>query len=73
MNQHVMKIFTDHDYIVSQSLDYRSDKFVTLEQNFVDLMIQHKKEKVCSVDNTMSSDLELSSEQPSATFTKLIG
>jgi hypothetical protein len=62
MSQHVMKIFRDHDYIVSQSLDYRSDKFVTLEQNFVDLMIQHRTKEVCSVDNTTSSDLELSLE-----------
>jgi hypothetical protein len=62
MNQHVMKIFRDHDYIVSQSLDYRLDKFVTLEQNFVDLMIQYRKEKVYTVDNTTSSDLKLSSE-----------
>jgi hypothetical protein len=34
-----MKIFIDHDYIVSQSLDYGLNKFVTLEQNFVDMMI----------------------------------
>jgi hypothetical protein len=34
-----MKIFKDHDYTVSQSLDYGLDTFVTLEQNFVDLMI----------------------------------
>jgi hypothetical protein len=29
MSQHVMKIFTYHDYTISQSLDYRSNKFVT--------------------------------------------
>jgi hypothetical protein len=33
-----MKIFTNHDYTFSQSLDYRSNKFITSEQNFVDLM-----------------------------------
>jgi hypothetical protein len=29
MSQHVMKIFTYHDYTISKSLDYRSNKFVT--------------------------------------------
>ncbi len=29
MSQQVMKIFTDHDYIVSQSLDYKSNKSIT--------------------------------------------
>jgi hypothetical protein len=38
ISQHVMKIFIDHDYTFSQSLDYRSNKFITSEQNFVDLM-----------------------------------
>jgi hypothetical protein len=31
MSQQVMKIFTDYDYTISKSLDYRSDKFITLE------------------------------------------
>jgi hypothetical protein len=38
MNQQVMKIFIYHDYIVSQSLDYGLNRFVTLEQNYIDLM-----------------------------------
>jgi hypothetical protein len=64
-----MKIFINHDYIVSQLLHYRLNKFVTIEQNFVNLMTQHKTEEVCSVDNTRSSDLKLSSKQPNATST----
>jgi len=40
-----MKMFIDHDYIVSQSLDYGSHKFVILEQNSIDLMTQHRKKK----------------------------
>jgi hypothetical protein len=39
MTQQVMKMFIDHDYIVSQLLDYGSNRFVTSEQNTVDLMI----------------------------------
>ncbi len=37
MSNQVMKIFTNYDYR-SESLDYRSDKFITLEQNYIDLM-----------------------------------
>ncbi len=28
MNQHVMKIFIDHDYTISQSMDYGSNTFL---------------------------------------------
>jgi hypothetical protein len=38
MSQQVMKMFTNHDYIVSQSLDYGLNRFVTSKQNYVDLM-----------------------------------
>jgi len=38
MSQQVMKMFIDHDYIVSKSLDYGLDRFVTSKQNYVDLM-----------------------------------
>ncbi len=55
MNQHVMKIFIDHDHIISQSLVYRLNKFVTSKQNSIDLMIQHRTKEVYSVDNIMSS------------------
>jgi hypothetical protein len=33
-----MKKFKDHDYTISQSLDYGLNKFVTSKQNSVDLM-----------------------------------
>jgi hypothetical protein len=52
-----MKIFTNYDKTISQSLDYGSDKFVTLEQNSNNLVIQHRVEEVCSVNNTRSLDL----------------
>jgi hypothetical protein len=39
---------------------------LSLEQNSIDLMIQHRTEDVCSVDNTKSSNLDLSLEKPSA-------
>jgi hypothetical protein len=67
-----MKIFIDHDYIVSQSLDYGLDRSITLEQIFINLMIQHRVEEVYSVDNTRSLDLKLSSEKLSATSTKFL-
>jgi hypothetical protein len=38
MSQQVMKMFTDNDYIVSETLDYGLDRFVTSKQNYVDLM-----------------------------------
>jgi len=68
-----MKIFIDHDYIVSQSLDYGLDRSITLEQIFINLMIQHRVNEVYSVDNTRSLDLKLSSEILSATSTKFLG
>jgi hypothetical protein len=37
-----MRMFIDHDYIISHLLDYGLNRFVSLEQNFVDLMTQHK-------------------------------
>jgi hypothetical protein len=45
MNLQVMKMFTYHDYTSSQSFDYGSDKFVTLEQNSINLMIQLGQKK----------------------------
>jgi hypothetical protein len=42
MSQQVMKIFTNHDYIALESLDYTLNGFVTLEPNFIDMMTQHK-------------------------------
>jgi hypothetical protein len=53
-----MKIFSYRTIL--QSLDYGSYKFVTLEQNFVNMMIQCRTKEGCSVDNTKSSNLELS-------------
>jgi hypothetical protein len=38
-----------------------------LEQNSIDLMIQHGVEGICSVDYTMSSHLRMSSKLPKAT------
>jgi hypothetical protein len=35
-------------------------------------MIQHGLEEVCNIDNTKSSNLELSLEQPNAASTKLL-
>jgi hypothetical protein len=50
-----MNKYPYHDYIVSQLLDYGVDKTVTLEQNVVDMMTQHRPKGICSVDNIRSS------------------
>jgi hypothetical protein len=36
-----MILLRNHDYIVSQTIDYRLDMFVTSKQKIVDLMTQH--------------------------------
>jgi len=59
MNQQVMILLKNRDYIVSQAIDYRLDMYVTSKQNFVHLMTQHKTKNICSVDNTRSSKLEV--------------
>jgi hypothetical protein len=41
-----MIIVTNHGYIVSQPLDYNTNRFVTSKQNYVDLMIQYGTEEV---------------------------
>jgi hypothetical protein len=68
-----MKIFTNHDYTISQSLDYGSNMIITLKWNFVDIMIQHRTKEVYNVDNTRSLDLKLSLEKPFATSTEFLG
>jgi hypothetical protein len=68
-----MKLFTNCDYIVSQSLDYGSIKSITSKQNFANLMTRHRIEEIYSVNNIRSSDLELSLEKPSATSIEFLG
>jgi len=68
-----MIIIIDHNYIVSQPLDYKTNMFITSKQNFVDLMILHGIEEVCNVNKTRSLNLKLSSKQPSAMSIKLLG
>ncbi len=55
MSQQVMILFRNHCYTILQLVDYRLDFSVTLEQNFVDLMIQHKTKEIYNVNNTRSS------------------
>jgi hypothetical protein len=73
MSQHVMILFKNHDYIVSQPIDCRLNMFVTSKQNFVDLMTQCRIEEIYIVDNTRSLKLEVLSKKPSAISTKLLG
>jgi hypothetical protein len=41
-------------------LDYGVNKWVTLKQNSIDLMTQHRPEGICNVDYIMSSNLRMS-------------
>ncbi len=54
-------------------LDYGLDKLVTSKQTFANMMIYHRTKEVCIVNNTKSSDLEMSLRKPSATFIKFLG
>jgi hypothetical protein len=73
MSQHAMILLRNHDYIISQPINYRLNMFVTSKQNFVDLMTQRRIEEIYSVDNTRSLELEVLSKEPSALSTKLLG
>jgi hypothetical protein len=57
-----MILLKDHNYTISQSLDYKADRQVTSKKTFVNMMTQHSIEGIYSVDNTRSSYLELSLE-----------
>jgi hypothetical protein len=41
MSQQAIVLLKNHEYIVSQPVDYRLDMFVTSKQNFVNLMTEH--------------------------------
>ncbi len=68
-----MILLRNHDYIVSQTMDYRLYMFVTSKQKFVDLMTQHMTNFFCNVDNTKSLELEVLLEEPNAIFVELLG
>jgi hypothetical protein len=68
-----MILFRLCHYTVSQPTNYKLDMFVTWEQNFVNLMTQHKIEEICNVNNTMSLKLEVLLEEPSAIFVESLG
>jgi hypothetical protein len=50
ISQQVMNKYLDHGYTISQLLDCGVDKWLMLEQDYVDLMIQHRLEGICNVD-----------------------
>lgn len=68
----MMMLLRNHDYTISQPTNYKSCMSITWEQKFLDLMIQHKIEEICSVNNIRSIKLEVLLE-PSAIFGKLLG
>jgi hypothetical protein len=52
-----MNKYLYHGYTISWLLDCGADKSWMLEQDFVDMMIQHSLEGICSVNYTTSSEL----------------
>jgi hypothetical protein len=68
-----MILLRNHDYTISQPVDYKLDMFVISNQNSVNLMIQHKIEEIYNVDNTKSSKLEMLLKKPNVISTKLLG
>jgi uridine kinase len=72
MSQQDMILFKDYDHIVSQQVDYKSNMYVSSQQNFVDLMIQHKTKEIYSVDNARSSKEHVLSKEPSAILIRLL-
>lgn len=54
MTQQAMILFKKHDYTISQPIDYTSNTFVKLEQNFINLMTQHRIQQIYSVHNVRS-------------------
>jgi hypothetical protein len=66
-----MNKYLNHGYTISHLLDCGVDKSLMLEQDFVDLMTQHRPDKICNVNYTMSSDSRMSSKSFSAMSTKL--
>jgi hypothetical protein len=73
MNQQAMILLKNHDYTISQPVDYRLDMSITSKQNSIDLMIQHKAENIYNVDNTRSLELKVLLKKPSAIFAELLG
>jgi hypothetical protein len=51
MTQQFMILFKNHDYIVSQPIDYRSYTSITLKQNSINMVTQDRTKEICSVNN----------------------
>jgi hypothetical protein len=71
MSQQAMVLLKNHEYIVSQRVDYRLHMYVTLEQNFVNLMTQHMTEIFYNANNTKSLELKVLLEKPNAIYAEL--
>jgi hypothetical protein len=55
ISQQDMILLRYYDHTISQLVDYKSNMFITLKQNFVDIMIQHMTKEIYNVDNVKSS------------------
>jgi hypothetical protein len=56
-----MNKYSNHDYTISQLLYCGVNKSLMSKQDYVDLMIQHRLEGICSVDYIRSLNLGMSS------------
>lgn len=72
MTQQAMILLKKHDYTISQPIDYTSNTFVKLEQNFIDLMTQHRIQQIYSVHNVRSLEEFVLSKEPNAISVKLL-
>ncbi len=54
-------------------MDYGLDSYVKSEQDFDNLMNQHRTEVVCNVNNTKSLDFDSSSEKLGAMSIEFLG
>ncbi len=72
MTQQIMILLKKHDYTISQPIDYTSNTFVKLEQNFIDLMTRHIIQQIYSVDNVRSLEEFVLSKEPNAISIKLL-
>ncbi len=66
-----MILLKNQDYTISQPIDYRSNTFVASNQNSINMMIKHRTKTICSVDNTKSLEIKVSSKKLSAIFIEL--
>ncbi len=73
MTQQAMILLRNHDYIVSQPINHKSNTSITSKQNYVDLMTRHRIKDICNIDNAMSLEKLVLLEEANAIYIELLG